>query len=1245
MNSNLPQLVNNIQSMLLVDSGMKTPLFDFGHKRNRVYLSKKELREYRKNQHHTFIRYDTILVEYFRKLPTFQYISYSPDNSPSSVDLYTKNLPRFVGDIATAIWKFTAKNRFDAFTKNYQISMVLSSDEEEYIPVTVTLGRIATFYERYLQGTNHEFFARQIAWNIFNQLLFEVPVFSVFSNIQYESMTHDTTIERSHIVKLHSFEIKAIPLKFGSLWGQILPYFFVNILLTEQNIGTGNIRKFFSYISKKNLGYYFRTTKTNCFFSSMVLAKMQTMEAVLDFFKTTEKRKGVKVSTESKQRMKAYNSRVNKLKHHCMRIMKYEGASKDFFVNEKDVQKVIIGLQKNIKSPWYNTEVILHCINNNVQADSWYSITFKGEALSEQAETVEILLLNGFHALPLLKKQPELDALHQFVPDGFLEQQMIIPRKPPNWTRPKVKRKEDAPVWVPTFVDEDKVKIDIQPGTPSNAAVFYWDTETFNGKKDLEHLLEKSIEKCKGNTQKFTNTVRKLEKSLQQEEDGRTGITSLYSSQILWLNKKGKIDKKNVLVTLDETKPTNIISNCFGSMLDILLQTGKLKGNNIFVSFNGGKFDHYFAFTWVLYAYKRIKKVTNWNWRIVPKNFVLKNGIQTISFDIMTLTRPVKKYSITFRDAMYHMPGSLAGLAKSAGLGVAKTSFTYEQIRRYSDVKIYRDEIIEYGSNDVVVLATLYEEQRKMQLDKGFDIVNYSTLASLVRAVFFTFFYKTEPIYTSTIKDELNHRKDYKGGKVDAYFRTHVKDTRTLEEQKKHIQKGVAVHADFTSHYPGIGSTYSMPAGKYKQYKTNRYFGTDFWLADPESQIKKVKEMPLFFIEIGFRHAKNTNQKPFFGIKHNGTLIFPYNDTKKYIYLYIWKEELIYLLENGLLGMTLVFGKYMKLWKKETNDMKRFMDYFFKVKSECDSELKKITPSDDKWAYWKSKRLGAKNMINNASGLWAIKFTGSSMVKLLSDVKEDNLKNTKSLLKAKSYSLGYNRHLVHWRGHLPIQERSIFWSIRFTAIGRMLIDKLNREAISKNILVGYNDTDCGIFFRSWKYFNGAIIQPNTQYKQGSKMMGGLTNELGDGKEIEEVIIVGAKVYAYKDSDNNWELKFKGVSANYRYQFREIITVINQNTLKPEKLLYFHGHYSNSYFESNKIPYYQITAQDLATWVKGDFTGIRFSVRRFKFGFTNARVEYGKTSEIITITFRGAYTKGTILADGVIEPLRVSNLEM
>lgn len=1130
--------------------------------------------------------------------------------------LFMRMISKLLFKVKNEVGNLTSQHLKFVFDISYRLP---GSNRDSFEMLEIDIGRGESHFVNKFEP-DIEYFIRVIVSRILKKIRIQLPPLLGEPIELYSS--DEINIFEFIPVRINEIQVHVLNNFVGGLWGSILSTFFMHLYLIKDY--RDNIETFFAEIERKKLSYYYKVSKSNCFFSSLIYGRFKTMEELNEYLNNNGARK------RNKHKLTSQAQKVKSLVINKINVDNIEEKINEMGIAEDFIEEVFNFLHRhgNNNSKWKKTTFIIYAIETNAAFAPFTKHIYHPLTGMERKYTVRLLIMNGSHAIPLLPN--EKWSLNKYIPPDYKKEVILEHFEPLK----KRKRKQ-----------ENKGPI----SNRSTAWTFYWDLETLNNVKAYINQLSYDLSNRNERTAITKKILEKKEKYTNIGSDGRFGVVRPYSIQILplydgipgYLSGKTMVEEEEeVIVFLDEEEPESITTNVIGEGLDYLVRSNLLGPKNVFLAHNSSRFDNYFLFTWILHSYSHCKE--KYGWRINLRNTIFKNGIQSISFDIEDIKRR-KTYELIFHDTLPFMVGSLKNLAIGAGLPVQKGEFPYEEIKTYEDVSLKRYEIIKYGKKDCTVLKALFEKRREMFIKtNGLDPLQFSSMASYVRRIIMEKFYtKTVKIATSSIEDEVDIRKYYMGGRVETHLRGYFKDTRTKDEIENNVKKGQFTHGDFTSHYPWVCSKYPMPAGLATKGNIFTYLPENFFTLTPLRMLEILEPIPIFCTEIEYKHYRGVTEQPYFGMKFNGTLTFAYNDTKRWLKALVWKEELVFIIKHRFLGMNLRFGEKCWLWEDgETWFLADFMNEYFEQKANLDREKLTLKKGDIRIQAINSEREVAKLMINNATGFWGQKLN-LMKTRLISDKLGNTKRNLKRILEADEFKINEDISFMKWADFLTNPIRNIFYSMRITNLGRMEIYNLNYSCIKANIPVLYNDTDCMIGYSSFKNLDEKIIKPNDTYNKYGMKMGGLTNEMKGGKEIEAAIFFGAKIYAYMDNTGEWSMKFKGVNQNNCYGSKKLITVEEEGELK--SYLFFSDNFSENYFKSKGLKYYKVTWKDLKHWAKREFDGIRFGIRRFNFGYTNGQKLDGKTSTEIIITFGNEYKKGKLLPNGKIEAWKLSEM--
>ncbi|KAJ3317554.1 hypothetical protein HDV06_001493 [Boothiomyces sp. JEL0866] len=325
-------------------------------------------------------------------------------------------------------------------------------------------------------------------------------------------------------------------------------------------------------------------------------------------------------------------------------------------------------------------------------------------------------------------------------------------------------------------------------------------------------------------------------------------------------------------------------------------------------AFNGSNFDHYFT-TIALSAVLNCNLSSDRS--IIAKNKILK--IQTHGF-ILWDPRNFCKYSLKEACQAYGVEGKKINLNTLHIKELSKKfnveyneNYQHEIISKLFEHYQYKNIIFdsedwlslnnkEYNMNDAEINMQLFwklreeykESTKKISIDKGLDIVKYSTISSIIYKFFDLKFTKLDYKYDEIFNEAM-------GGRTQAFEVGHFTDKYAL--------------LDINSSYPSIQIEYKMPDGEIietnilnKIYKNNIYY----CLCDVDQSNLKYKLV---------------------GKKENNINNWNMDKVKN---IWLWKEEIITL---EMYGAKVKKIKYL-IWENQTDQLKPTQEFLREKRNE-----------------------------------------------------------------------------------------------------------------------------------------------------------------------------------------------------------------------------------------------------------------------------------------------------------------------
>lgn len=441
--------------------------------------------------------------------------------------------------------------------------------------------------------------------------------------------------------------------------------------------------------------------------------------------------------------------------------------------------------------------------------------------------------------------------------------------------------------------------------------------------------------------------------------------------------------------------------------------------------------------------------------------------------------------TVTFRDSCSLIPGSLAGLAKDMGVTRKMEDIDIKNVSR--EDMLTSKKILEYNKKDCISLhEVLTKYQSTSTKTFGTNPLHHVSASSFAKKIFFSQYYDEEeyPLYVFPKKVRDFIAGAYSGGRNEVFHRGRF--------------SGIPIFPyDFSAFYPSVGVKL-IPYGVPK-WKDNLH------TIKGKDAIKKFLEENPGFYEVEILSSPR-NKIPLHGILHKHRYVFPHfvNCNTK-----IFSMELLLGLEIGY-RYRLLRGYTQPLAPICAKFFKRLVKVRAKAKRKGQPVLEKAAKVTGSAGYG---HFGFNPYNRNV-----LRMYGENMVEHLESLA-DNAKL--------SYRKEGDTYLCYERTDILLPDINVSVAAAITSHARMKLWELMQDITDAGGKIYYCDTDS--VYSSIDIQEHPTLGPKWCGVGNGANMGELKRELPKGENISDVVLVGCKTYAYTTNKGKYHVKSKGTN--------------------------------------------------------------------------------------------------------------------
>jgi hypothetical protein len=541
-------------------------------------------------------------------------------------------------------------------------------------------------------------------------------------------------------------------------------------------------------------------------------------------------------------------------------------------------------------------------------------------------------------------------------------------------------------------------------------------------------------------------------------------------------------------------------------------------------------------------------------------------------------------HTITFRDSCSLMPESLAKLAKD--MDVTRKMEDIDIMNASREDILTSPKILEYNRLDCVSLYEVLEKYQSMSTKTfGTNPLHHVSASSFAKKIFFSQYYDKDKyplyVYPRHVRDFIAGA--YGGGRNEVFYRGRFRNTPIFPY-------------DFTGFYPSVG-TQPIPYGVPK-WKDNLH------CIKGKDAIKKFLEKNPGFYDVDILYTP-PNKVPLHGIIHKHKYVFPhFVDCNNKIF----SEEL-------LLGLSI--GYRYRLLRGYTQQLSPTCAKFFKRMAKVRAKAKrKGLPALD--------RTG-KITTNAAYGYFGFNPYDRNVLRIYG---ESMVEHMESLADAGqlSYRKEGNAYVCYERTDILLSDINVSVAAAITSYARMKLWELLQDITDIGGTIYYCDTDS--VYSSIDIIDHPVLGPKWCGVGGGVNMGELKRELPKGEDIVDAVYVGCKTYGYVTNKARYHTKSKGT----------------KNPKPMEKPIKGGELYDDPYEDYDKDVEEYGRNKDmyakLCSLLTSDQIFDTSTIRTSRTHKINKDMKvYDK---VVPKKITGQYTKGWVLEDGRVIPMRVTS---
>jgi hypothetical protein len=322
--------------------------------------------------------------------------------------------------------------------------------------------------------------------------------------------------------------------------------------------------------------------------------------------------------------------------------------------------------------------------------------------------------------------------------------------------------------------------------------------------------------------------------------------------------------------------------------------------------------------------------------------------------------------------------------------------------------------------------------------------------------------------------------------------------------------------------------------------------------------------------------------------ENTGLLLFEFGIVEDIV----TQDVLIWLIDHPELYVI----KQVK-WLKRYKSIRPFVKYvvhFYELKKNIAAEM---VNHPERKSELKPIYLFVKKLLNSLYGIWGIKTRKQKKI-VLSYYKNDWTCNILEGSFNIKHKIPYKTQtFLEYENLLEIKEKNILMASDICSNARLHLFKFIYAVVNEPYCsLGMCDTDSLLFFTLDKNrFIRNVLEKNSTWNSETEL-GGFKNEVFDGSEIMQVVLVNCKVYALVTSKKGILIKFKGFSQRLKFSKKNI--VLNENN---EPGLLFEDNKCEKWFEENSVIPKTLTWEDMVKFGMGEYKNIMVHKKNYRMG--------------------------------------------
>jgi len=607
---------------------------------------------------------------------------------------------------------------------------------------------------------------------------------------------------------------------------------------------------------------------------------------------------------------------------------------------------------------------------------------------------------------------------------------------------------------------------------------------------DAEETVIKTVVRPKAK-----NTKKLIAWDIEASPDQNDGNKfKCYAVGMAWLNAEGKMKYKKAFGR-----------DALSKLLEFLYKNREEFNGYYMYAHNGGAFDFTVLMNDCLLNHDK--------WKLnCTNNSAIEQSGSWISA-VMETEVDGKTYSITMRDSVRMLPGTLDSLTKELKVKHQKLPETVDHdeiahfmnannfdttrlLSKYPDIEKYLQhdclgllEVV-LAFSDVVFKASYRKGKKKIKVkgghryqnyEGGLDMVNLLTGATLAKKMFYLKYYDRfkRPLYKLSVKNDKFIRHSYLGGRTEVLYKCGKCDGDKWWS------------FDFTSLYPAMCAKHDMPYGKPEPMNKSNWA-----LHGTKSSTWTKDQRRAFDNFFGFAQVKVRTLRPdivpLHGIKAHGKLHFPIMET--WTQTTLFSEEIKLGLEEG--QYEYIIGDAIQFQRGKI--LKEFMSDGFKKKAEAKSQNQAALAQ-----VWKI-------IINSGYGFFGLRTQDRDGIEIHELGSPRVLLDDEQIISEADFK---NYTIIRKKKNLPIEDFNVGVASAVTAWARMRLFRLIRAIHKHGGKVAYVDTDsvkCNI-----DVLNTPALRKEFMWDGTGDELGSLKNECNE--EMEKAV-KKAKKAAEKSGD-------------------------------------------------------------------------------------------------------------------------------